>query len=832
MKRFFNAYGRYVGNRPWVALASVWVITAIAIVGFTLTAPQADDNDAFLPDDSELIAANENLAAAFPDSSALEAVQIVLRGDVLSPAGAEDAIRATAAAARDDALSQFVVTTRPPTSPGHLLRAIVAGPDGDPSQIDLNDFTQSQIDIALSNPTVDPIIAEQIQVLETLVARDATGAIVGGIGVVTVNAGEDPEALVDAQVAVDEVVESVQLTELDSARTLSLGKQNTESDDSSQSSLALLMGLAFLVIAILLVLFYRQASDVLLSLGGLILTIVWALGFQGLLGPDGLSVIGAPSVLGQMVPVMMIGLCVDYGIQGTSRYREACAEGKEPSEGISEAVAAVMLPLGLAGGTTIISFLTNLFGSISGLADFGVVAGVGVASGLYIFLTGVPAVRVLLDRRSRAKGKELTVKPMDQAIPGAGALVERISAATVRKPVYILAVAGIITLVLGGLTSQLETTFNSNDFLPDGTESKEDRVFLDENLGGNSEPVTVLIEAEVANDRTLRNLLDFSSAIEDPVRRPAAVSSGVTTSLGVFFENLPLETQAEINSLTTNLENPLVVEPEVIQQSLDIMRDADPAGFDAIVSYGADGEVDRTILQFDALTGDSERTAELFDQVDALWFGEDEEITPIANEIIGLEVTDSLTESQATSIALTIVAALVVLILFFWATEFRPMLAVLSTFPILLVLIWVLGTMVILGYSYNVITALITALSIGIGVDYTIHITHRFLEERDHTDSVGEAMDATMHTTGGALIGSALPTALGFAVLVFSPIPPMGQFGLLTAITVLYSLIAAIVVLPPMLVIWAAYHDWRIEHMTHVEAKEASEHGFEQRAST
>ena len=60
----------------------------------------------------------------------------------------------------------------------------------------------------------------------------------------------------------------------------------------------------------------------------------------------------------------------------------------------------------------------------------------------------------------------------------------------------------------------------------------------------------------------------------------------------------------------------------------------------------------------------------------------------------------------------------------------------------------------------------------------------------------------------------------------------MGQFGLLTAITVLYSLIAAIVVLPPMLVIWAAYHDWRIEHMTHVEAKEASEHGFEQRAST
>jgi len=129
--------------------------------------------------------------------------------------------------------------------------------------------------------------------------------------------------------------------------------------------------------------------------------------------------------------------------------------------------------------------------------------------------------------------------------------------------------------------------------------------------------------------------------------------------------------------------------------------------------------------------------------------------------------------------------------------------------PILLVLIWVLGTMVLLGYSYNVVTALITALSIGIGVDYTIPITHRFLEELEYRNDLQEAVSATMRTTGGALIGSALATALGFAVLILSPIPPMGQLGLLTAITVGYSLIAAIIVLPPMLVIWAAYHDSR-----------------------
>ena len=73
------------------------------------------------------------------------------------------------------------------------------------------------------------------------------------------------------------------------------------------------------------------------------------------------------------------------------------------------------------------------------------------------------------------------------------------------------------------------------------------------------------------------------------------------------------------------------------------------------------------------------------------------------------------------------------------------------------------------------ITALITALVIGIGLDYTIHVTHRFVEEIERNDKISEAVNATMRTTGGALLGSALTTALGFLVLVFSPIAPIDR---------------------------------------------------------
>jgi len=151
----------------------------------------------------------------------------------------------------------------------------------------------------------------------------------------------------------------------------------------------------------------------------------------------------------------------------------------------------------------------------------------------------------------------------------------------------------------------------------------------------------------------------------------------------------------------------------------------------------------------------------------------------------------------------------VLLLLYFGFTHFRPLLGLFAVLPIAVVVIWVLGSMVVLGISYNAVTALITALIIGVGVDYMIHLTHRFLEERQKTHSLTVAMRSTMLTTGGALIGSALTTALGFAVLLIAPLTPMRQFGMLTALTILYSLIAAFVILPPTLTLWAIYHRWR-----------------------
>ncbi|MEX0869778.1 MAG: MMPL family transporter, partial [Nitriliruptoraceae bacterium] len=98
-------------------------------------------------------------------------------------------------------------------------------------------------------------------------------------------------------------------------------------------------------------------------------------------------------------------------------------------------------------------------------------------------------------------------------------------------------------------------------------------------------------------------------------------------------------------------------------------------------------------------------------------------------------------------------------------------------------------------------TATLAALSIGIGVPFAIHVTARFVEERSRVDDVHVAVERTVQSTGGALAGSALTTAIGFGILVTSTLRPFEQLGYVIVYAIAYSLVVAVLVLPSLLVL-------------------------------
>jgi len=153
--------------------------------------------------------------------------------------------------------------------------------------------------------------------------------------------------------------------------------------------------------------------------------------------------------------------------------------------------------------------------------------------------------------------------------------------------------------------------------------------------------------------------------------------------------------------------------------------------------------------------------------------------------------------TQMSSTLLSIILAAIVLTLVYRSLEFG-MIAIL---PTILATTWIMATMWAFDITLNVLTVMVTALTVGLGIDYAIHIIERYREEIEHK-SESQAIEATIKFTGSAILISGLTTICGFGVLLLSPMPLVSNFGIITAATILYSIIIAIFVLPSM--IWTS----------------------------
>ena len=117
--------------------------------------------------------------------------------------------------------------------------------------------------------------------------------------------------------------------------------------------------------------------------------------------------------------------------------------------------------------------------------------------------------------------------------------------------------------------------------------------------------------------------------------------------------------------------------------------------------------------------------------------------------------------------------------------------------------------MYVLDISLNVMTLMVTSLTIGLGIDYGIHITSRFLEDLKRFDNVDKAIKSTVGHTGTALFGTTITTVTGFGILVFATLPPLQQFGGITALTILFSFLSSVFILPTFLVVWTKFKNRR-----------------------
>ena len=798
MNRLLDRFSRLVTTRPWITVGVLVLVTVVLAVGVTRRAPPTEGASlALLPPGNAVAEAVTEIDELFGDHSDIRLATLIFRGEVLTPGGLSQMDALLDDILAEPGVAPLLAPSDPIVAPSSLV-GFALGTD------DFASITQEQIDSVRGDPRIGAW-------LSALTGNDTDGTPVGIANIRLLDTGD--ERVADIERRIDDLA----LAAEGPLRVTSVSPAVVEDEyrEATESGMVPLIGIALLLIAALILLFMRTLSDLLLTLAGLLFSVIWIVGAEGWLGPEALGWIGPPSSLSTMVPIIMISLTVDYAIQAISHYREQRAEGLPVLQAIRTGLRNVAVPLVLAAVTTIASFLANLFSPISTIVDFGIVAGLGVGLSLIVMLTLVPAGRTIIDRRREARGKLKAPRPMSAALPGIGRAAEVIGAGVARRPApYLLAVVGL-TIWMGFAATGLKSEFTIRDILPRGGTALNDLETLDAAVGGSTELAGVLVKAEATETRTLLNLQDLQAAFADEQRRPAAAAGPLEASYESLVADWTHDSgepsdkyDPELAALFYEASAEVQLDPALMQELLDRLGEKEPALSRALVN-DRDG-IDAMLLQFPAYSDDPAATAVVQEEIEALWSGDDDAITATSESILAVEVTDQITARQTEAISTTIAIALGILAIFFWVTLRRPTLGIIAVGPIVLVLIWVLGTMALLDIPYTLITSIITALSIGIGVDYTIHVIHRYREEFSRSRNPEQAAIRTLATTGSALLGSALTTAFGFGVLVFAAVEGTRQFGITAAITIAYSLLVAVLVVPPAMTVWGAYENARL----------------------
>ena len=629
--------------------------------------------------------------------------------------------------------------------------------------------------------------SKTLMMVQLNLTSDSMGAVDMGGGELEVISKEIKQALIDLDNKESYVVMKV----------TGSGIISNEMNDATMDANMIIMPSIFVVICLILLIMFKRLSYVILPLASLGISIIWLFGTMVLLE------LNFNMMMVAIVPLLM-GLGVDYSVHLFHNYKAELKNGKKPGSAIIASIQDIGMAIFLATLTTVIAFMSFLSAGIPPLRDFGVLCALGIIYTLITALTFQMAVRFVLDR-NKTKG----LIPKNNNKISLDYYMEKFSKIILKQRKIIFVITIFITIIMLIGIPNVETTFDMNDFLPEGNESMEIFKDIEEFFPSASESQEyILIEGNIASVETLEGISETYENLKDdefvtmtPSGNPKekSILSIVRTAIR---DNSSLSSAFNINS------NGIPKNDVDVLRIYDFLYDHDEYKMDVRNVLHRDGDTyDATVIRIytsgsysDGNGENSNKQSEILYKSlneDMASYGEADAIVTGSSSSI-YTIMGSMTESQLVSTLISVLLAALILMIVFR----NLILGLITILPVGISIIWIVGTIYFIGYSFNIMTVMVTSLNIGIGIAFGIHVTQRFRLTADRTGDVKKAVSKTIEHTGGALFIAALTTAAGFGMLILAPLPPEQQFGLITAMTIIYSYITSIFVLPPVLLKW------------------------------
>jgi predicted RND superfamily exporter protein len=549
---------------------------------------------------------------------------------------------------------------------------------------------------------------------------------------------------------------------------------------------------AFLVIMLSVI--FREARWVALPLLSCAFGTTVMVGFLGLVGWE-VTVISS-----NFISLMLI-ITMSMNIHLIVRYRELYRDISDADQDtlVRETTRHMVRPCLYTAVTTIIAFASLVVSDIKPVMDFGWMMTMGLVVVFVTSFTLFPSLLLILGKR-----------PLKRVESEHYPFTEMLSRFTERHGALVLAIS-VATAVLGVAGVQrLEVENSFIDYFHDDTEIYQGLKLIDDVLGGTT-PAEIIIKFspedegdeesdEFGFDAELEELFgDIETRPSDHWFTPEKIDR--IKAVHDYLDSLPAVGKVLSLASTIRLAESLNEGNEFGAFELNVLYKRIPAALKAAVVFPflsiENDEARVSIRIIDSLP--DLRRKELLEQIE-YDLQHKVGLAPEEFEITGLLVLynnylQSLFSSQIETLGVVMVGIMMMLWILF--RSFR--IAVIGIIPNILAATTILGFMGWMGIPLDIMTITIAAITIGIAVDDCIHYLYRFREELPTYGDYVVTMHYCHDNIAKAAFYTTLTVTVGFSILVMSNFVPTVLFGLLTAVAMVIALLAALTLMPKLI---------------------------------
>ena len=561
---------------------------------------------------------------------------------------------------------------------------------------------------------------------------------------------------------------------------------------------------AFLVIMLSII--FRQARFVLLPLCSCGFAVVIMMGLLGLIG-------WPVTVISSNFISLMLILTMSMNVHLVVRYRQLGRDfaGRSQTELVSNTVRRMVWPCLYTALTTMIGFGSLVVSDIKPVIDFGWMMTLGLSVTFLTSFLLFPVILISLDKTITSPGK--------QEVPFTATLArttERYGNGVV-----------VIALLLAALSlygvSRLKVENSFVNYFSDDTEIHQGLKLIDDELGGTA-PLDVVLtfdpvkeygeeeEAEPGGDDDFEDLDDLFGGFDEEPADPA----------DAWFTAYKIDRIKAVHDYLDDL--PAVGKVQSLASLLRIAEDLNQGEeFDAfelaVINKKLPEEVKEQLIDPYISIDDNEarinmrildslhdlRRKQFLEKIDADLRNElgltDDEFQVSGMMVLYNNMLQSLFTSQIETLGVVMLGIALMLLVLFRSFS----LAVIGILPNILAAGIILGLMGILDIPLDMMTITIAAITIGIAVDNSIHYIYRFREERPGKPDYISTLYYCHANIGRAVFYTAITIIIGFSILVVSNFIPTIYFGLLTALAMFIALLAALTLLPKLILIFRPF---------------------------